>query len=278
MQEKDEENYIELSSEMSRKQDAGASLPFGKSVSSSQNVFGSRDDSEIEITPSVQVFQDIIESFEAPEIFKMKSEFYGPYGGILQPLTRFDSVVLMSAGSGASFTLPVALDLLKTIKARDEADDYLYRPTNTAITIVIAVKRIANLQWYDHLWEEFLPFLNSGRAHLSVHVTQEFPDATDVEGEDSGGENENSDASQIREIVPGGSSNFSGISMNYTRPDFASIIGDAVKLVSSKDYRKSFACLGCGPGEFNGEIRRFCDKNRWVEGAPNVYCYTESFG
>ena len=35
---------------------------------------------------------------------------------------------ILSAGSGASFTLPVALDLLKVNKERDLVDDYLYRP------------------------------------------------------------------------------------------------------------------------------------------------------
>lgn len=300
MQEKDQEAATESSSEQASMRTAhtiGSSETISILVASESASLVTTTEKHIEMelknyTPSVQEFRDIIDSFEVPDIIKVKAGINGPYGGVFQPLTRFDSVVLMSAGSGASFTLPVALDLLKTIKAREEADDYLYRPANTAINIVLVMKKIANLQWYDHLWEEFLPFLNNGKAHLSVHITQEVPDAADVDGGDCQEKSKNGNE-KITQYLMGSSSkhnqSFStsvssttsilgGFSITYARPDFASIIGNAVKLVSSKEYRKSFACLGCGPEKFNGEIKRCCDSNRWVEGAPDVYCYTESFG
>lgn len=259
-------------------------------IDSTSKLVKSKDQEyEILVTP-VQNFKDILDSFPTPEILQLKAGINGPYGGNYQPLTRFDSVVFFSAGSGASFTLPVALDLLKTIKEREEANDYLYRPQRTAITIVLAMKKIANLQWYDHLWSEFVPFLNNGRAHLLVHITQEVADAAETEDEE-----EKSDAEKVRLYLTGSSSEKrelslstselaassvegSGFSITYARPDFAHIITESVRLVSCKEYRKSFACLGCGPDRFNGEIKLSCQKNRWVEGAPDIYCYTESFG
>lgn len=287
---KDEEAGIELSSELLSR--ALSTQPYEVPISpfGNEDILRNKDNESEVYASSVQEFRDIIDSFELPEILRLSSGFAGPYGGTHQPLTRFDSVVLISAGSGASFTLPVALDLLKTIKAREEADDYLFRPTNTAVHVVMAMRKIANLQWYDHLWEEFLPFLKSGRAQLSVDITQEVPDAAWVEGEDSEEKDEEEDISRTTQFLASSSrkhdplistsatSVLTGFSITYSRPEFSSIIGDAVRLVSSKEYRKSFACLGCGPNNFNGEIKRFCDKNRWVKGGPDIYCYTESFG
>lgn len=275
-----------------------------KTLNSCTELMKGKENNGIKVSAaSIKDFKELIDSFTTAEIFKLRAGINGPYGGDFQPLTRFDSVVLFSAGSGASFTLPVALDLLKTIKEREEAEDYLYRPRRTAINIVLAMKKLENLKWYDHLWAEFLPFLSSGKAQLSVHITQEVPDAAKIEGEEEDDvpvqeqhhENEQNDPEKVMLYLTGSSSTNrcqsfattvsstlsvenSGFSITYSRPNFESIIGEMVRLVSSKEYRKSFACLGCGPHTFNGEIKRFCQKNRWVEGAPDVYCYTESFG
>lgn len=239
---------------------------------------------EVEISSkAVQDFKDLCDLFRAPDILQMKAGINGPYGGHYMPLTKFDNVVFFSAGSGASFTLPVALDLLKTIRARELVDDYLYRPQNSRITIVMAIKKRENLQWYDHLWEEFLPFLDQGRAHLMVHVTQEIADAGDADIQiDVDEKNNFSDSNKTDSIAATFSTTSSfektGVTITYGRPDFATIINQAAKFVSCQEFRKSLACLGCGPNAFNGEIKTQCEKNKWIDGAPDVYCYTESFG
>lgn len=114
-----------------------------------------------------------------------------------------------------------------------------------------------------------------------------------MEGEDSEDKNKKDDTEKVAQYLTGSSSKqnlsfststsstnsiFTGFSITYSRPDFATIITNAVRLVSHKEYRKSFACLVYGPHKFNGEIKRFCNSNKWVEGAPDVYCYTETFG
>lgn len=262
------------------------------SVNSISELMKKKTDEVVTYSSTIQDFKDLVSSFTAPEILTMKAGINGPYGGDYQPLTRFDSVVLFSAGSGASFTLPVALDLLKTIKEREEVDDYLYRPKHTSITIVLVMRKLANLQWYDHLWEEFLPFLNAGRAHLAVHITQEVPDASEaadnmnVEQDDdekrmlsyTGGTADRRTHSYASSSSGAYSLDTPGFSVTYSRPDFESIIADSVKSVCCSQYRKSIAVLGCGPEMFNGLIKIECNKNRWVTGAPDIYCYTESFG
>lgn len=286
------ERETRLSSEVQSRTQTHSECLTEETVDSSSELVKTKYHEVEVLTTPVQNFKEILDSFPETEILQLKAGINGPYGGTYQPLLRFDSVVFFSAGSGASFTLPVALDLLKTIKEREEVNDYLYRPERTAVTIVLVMKKIANLQWYDHLWPEFLPFLNNGRAHLKVHITQEVADA--AENEEEIEEQEKSDSDRIRLYLTGNisekrttsfgttstSSSFeaTGFSITYARPDFRQIITEQVRAVSCKEYRKGFACLACGPDRFNGEVKLSCSKNKWVEGAPDIYCYTESFG
>lgn len=234
-------------------------------------------------TKSVEDFHAMLSGFHPPRIFNLKAGINGPFGANYQPLTKFDSVVFFSAGSGASFTLPVALDLLKTIQQRDDTEDYLYRPQKTQITIVMVMKKKSNLQWYDHLWKEFIPFFNSGKAHLALHITQEAPaeieysqekvdEKFDYSQEGTSSVHDNNSSSYNMMVFGNG-----GFSVTHRRPDFESIISSSVSVLCSPSYRKAFACVACGPGSFNGKIKRACEKNRWLPNAPDVYCYDESF-
>lgn len=273
------------------------SSPAASSVSSVSSVSKLTPQTEAPLkitTASVQKFQNVLSQFTGPEILKLNAQINGPFGGTFQPLTKFESVMFFSAGSGASFTLPVALDLLKTLKRRDEADDFLYRPMKSKVVIVMAMKKMANLQWYDHLWEEFLPFFDNGRAQLLLHLTQEEPAEIDQtmdslttsdksEGDKSALEKVYTLTKDMRHDSFGSTSDStssmstSGVSITYARPDFEGLIGAAITELNSTSYRKAFASLGCGPGGFNQEIKRSCDKYRRVKGAPDVYCYNESF-
>lgn len=241
------------------------------------------------MTLSEREIRNTLLLFPRREMFALKAGIVGPSGANYQPLTKFESVLFFSAGTGASFTLPVALDLLKENRDRDLVDDFLYRPELTKITIVMTMKKLKNLEWYNHLWEEFIPFLVSGKAGLIVHITQEVPDAADVESEIEEtevnkmlGEEKNSSTSENEISYLTSSSNSivdnSGFSIVYGRPVFNDYISKAIEEQSSLTYRKAFACIACGPHVFNGDIKTSCEKNKWKSGAPLVYCYTESFG
>ncbi|OVF10623.1 hypothetical protein A9F13_01g00132 [Clavispora lusitaniae] len=238
-----------------------------------------------ELNPSESAIKEILTDFPKPQILTLKAGINGPVGGNYQPLTKFDSVIFLSAGSGASFTLPVALDLLKVNKERDLVDDYLYRPQKTKIKIVMAIKKLKNLQWYDHLWEEFIPFITAGKVHLIVQVTQENPEPVESSSEKSfsatEGEKNPFSSSRVRTYSSISSSSFgneSNFTILYGRPDLKEYISRGIQEECDKNYRKAFACLGCGPTAFNGEIHRICEKDKWIDAAPQVYCYTESFG
>lgn len=236
-------------------------------------------------TPSEKEIRELLTMFPSREILTLKSGIVGPMGGNYQPLTKFESVLFFSAGTGASFTLPVALDLLKENRERDLAEDFLYRPELTKITIVMSMKKFKNLEWYDHLWEEFIPFMISGKLHLILHITQEISDAADVASEIDCQERQykekNSSTSENESIYLTSSSSIAdqtGFSIVHGRPIVHDYITKAIQEQSSMSYRKAFACLGCGPHAFNGDIKNSCEKNKWETGAPLVYCYTESFG
>lgn len=270
----DEESLAEI-------QSVDSALQLTSSITSEGKLMEAAED--VALRPQIQELKNVIDQFTAPRIFNLKAGINGPYGAKYQPLTKFETVLFFSAGSGAAFTLPVALDLLKKIKERDEADDYMYRPENAKIKIVLALKEKANLQWFDHLWPEFLPFFNEGRAHLALHVTLEKPKATVIDmNEKESKKSETLEQTFVRQALYGSSSpslqDWNGFSVTYGRPQFDDIITDAASELRDPSYRKALACVGCGPELFNGEITLSCQKNRKVKHAPDVYCYTESFG
>lgn len=230
-------------------------------------------------------FKEVFTLFPKRLILTMKTGILGPYGANYHPLTKFESVLFLSAGTGASFTLPVALELLKENWAKDQVGDYLYRPELTKITIVLSMRESKNLGWYDHLWEEFIPFMISGKLKIFVHITRQTQDATEfasvepkfrkVPEEESiaFAQEEVSHSTQTSSI---GSQE--GFTMVYGRPKIDEYITKAVQDQICLKYRKAFACIGCGPHIFNGDIKSSCERNKWKAGAPLVYCYTESFG
>ncbi|EEQ39966.1 hypothetical protein CLUG_04094 [Clavispora lusitaniae ATCC 42720] len=149
----------------------------------------------------------------------------------------------------------------------------------------MAIKKLKNLQWYDHLWEEFIPFITAGKVHLIVQVTQENPEPVESSSEKSfsatEGEKNPFSSSRVRTYSSISSSSFgneSNFTILYGRPDLKEYISRGIQEECDKNYRKAFACLGCGPASFNGEIHRICEKDKWIDAAPQVYCYTESFG
>lgn len=231
----------------------------------------------------VYEFLQILHSFQSPQIVKMKAGFKGPFGGRYQPLTKFESVLFFGAGSGCAFTLPVALDLLQKLKALDEADDYLYRPAHTAVTIVACFKKLRNVQWFDHLWPEFVPFLDSGRAHLILHITQEStpPSLAALEKQEKSAKVETEVSEKTMHQTASLSDVFtestSGVSTIYGRPDIMELVVLASEQLCDPNYRKAIACLGCGPEEFNDTLSAACRSSRKLASAPDVYCYTESF-
>ncbi|KAK6201724.1 ferric reductase [Scheffersomyces amazonensis] len=203
------------------------------------------------------------EDEELGTVVKLKCTFHGPYGAHYQSLLSFDTSLFFGAGAGAAFVFPVALDLLKTIKERDDAEDYLYRSTEARVHIIWAVKRHENTIWMKHLYDELQEFISNGKLTVQIHYTQEEKEYT----------SSNSELESPIVMSP-------DIIKNYGRPNLDSIIQEQTAALISDKHTSSYKALAvcaCGPPEFTDQIKVACQANRKVKNAPDIYCYTEVF-
>lgn len=241
----------------------------------------------------------------------LKATFVGPVGAHYQPLITFDGAVFLSAGSGASFTFPVCLDLLNDIQLRNEQQDYINRNPEPLIKFVWVIRKTENINWYKFLWDDLVPFCNSGMLKIDIFITQEnndksynpkrFTEKIAIEtitdnssSSSSNGPQENSKSLQPMKSVQMETEiseecsilshqslsvfDAKNVSFHKFRPDMKQVISGIVDpLRDNKDY-KSLAVLSCGPEPFTHSIKSTCNSLRWVPDAPDIYCYTESFG
>ncbi|EQK97580.1 carbohydrate esterase family 4 protein [Ophiocordyceps sinensis CO18] len=91
-------------------------------------------------------------------------EAEGTYGTI-PDATRYDTVVLVAGGNGASFTFGVALDLLSRLRSDDRRH----------IVFIWAVKYTSCLDWFRH---HLVTLETDGRVSTMLFVTRESPGPT----------------------------------------------------------------------------------------------------
>lgn len=185
----------------------------------------------------------------------LKATFVGPVGALYQPLITFDATVFFSAGSGASFTLPVCADLLHTIESKNMVQDYFNRSPNPIVKIVWTIRKLSNFWWYKFIMEELITYVDKGMVKIDVYVTQESVEK----------------ANEAQEGI------FSKVNFMNGRPDISKVIGNQVNELCDKIDYKSIAVLSCGPNNFTHSIKKECQKYRWKNDGPDIYCYTESF-
>lgn len=109
------------------------------------------------------------------ESVKLVTLLAGPYGGKHQPLITFDSLLFLSTSAGSSFTFPLALDLLETIRQRDLECDYLHRPKRAMVKIVWVIRHLENINWYKDILIRLTKYLESNRLSIDVYVTRSKP-------------------------------------------------------------------------------------------------------
>lgn len=244
---------------------------------------------------------------QEPECVKLKSSLWGPYGGKHQPLLTFDSVLFMGAGSGATFTFPMALDLLETIRQRDTAGDYLFRPNKTHIKIIWMIRDIKNIVWFEDILSQLTQYVELGVVSIDIYVTQSQPGklicheiaekqqgtfmkdeiTKEITSKDKSSTKErvqdldetiSSNSSSINDNSP--NVDFSHTSIHYRRPDVPSLIEETVSYMITKDKSstyKSLAVVGCGPALLTKQMKEECQRNRWRKNSPDIYCHTEKY-
>lgn len=198
----------------------------------------------------------------------------GPYGAAkyFPDLATYDQVLFVAGGVGATFTLPVYLDLLHR-KARGES---LPKPK-----LIWAVRRNVDAQWgikqvlesCDDLPEAFKVYTTQGDVDIQDSDPSARRTQSTSEAEGSGSiELQEQDRLLSDSSTPGESTPGAAKSMYNGRPDFGAIIDEAF----SYDGRERVAILVCGPRGMGASVRR--EVTRWIWKGRNVFWHSEEFG
>ncbi|EMG47428.1 hypothetical protein G210_2254 [Candida maltosa Xu316] len=213
-----------------------------------------------------------------PNIVKLKASFRGPSSPKYQPLITFDSVAFFAHDTGASFVLPVCLDLLQTIEKREVLKDYLGRPAHSYIKVYWSVKKASDVLWYNDLITKLTPFINSGKVSITVFV-EEDDEMKTIEHNPFG-----VDSKKISEVVSVESDSFSvsNPTMKYVYEEPMNVSKILQTHIASMNFPeqesyRSLAVLSCGYGSFGEEVEYETSKYRWGKDVPNIYFYNESY-
>ncbi|RCK65401.1 Ferric reductase transmembrane component 1 [Candida viswanathii] len=221
---------------------------------------------------------------DEPTIVKLKASFRGPSLGKFQPLITFDSVAFFAQDCGASFVLPLCLDLLQTIEKKEALKDYLGRPPHPYVRLYWAVNKSSDVLWYEFMIKKLLPFINSGKLDLHVFVKN-----GDVELEEVKTQLVDSKSKKMSEIISVysdslsiGNSSISNSCIKFAyaqQMDVASLLESHIASMHFPEQRSftTLAVMSCGLGKFGNEVEEETRKYTWVKGAPNIYFYNESY-
>lgn len=198
----------------------------------------------------------------------------GPYGAAnyFPDLATYDRVLFVAGGVGATFTLPLYLDLLHR-KAHGE-----HIPTPK---FVWSVRQVADARWGI---KQLLEACGALPESFIAHTTR-----SDVDGRHSEplarrtlseSEAELSDSIELQErgrllsdsSSPEDSASQAAQTMQNGRPDYRAMIDE----VFSYNGRERVAVLVCGPSGMGANVRR--EVARWVSRGRDVFWHGEEFG
>ncbi|KAF9016856.1 hypothetical protein BDZ89DRAFT_395589 [Hymenopellis radicata] len=177
----------------------------------------------------------------------------GPYGGLAFSLRDFDAVYLIAGGSGASFTVPLLLDLIQGYKAGMVCKRIVY---------IVAVKTTEGMAWMDGDLAVAQQALGDEILDVQIYVTSDGDSNVGEEDANSRSVSEKEGASTHR----------------LGRPNLPLMIFEACKV---NNGRVAFAA--CGPDSLLYDVRNaVADRQLAIADGfgrcKDVYLHTESFG
>ena len=198
----------------------------------------------------------------------------GPYGAAnyFPDLVAYDRILFVAGGVGATFTLPIYLDLLHR-NARGEQIP--------SIKFVWSVRQVADAQWGIKQMHEAC---DTPPESFNIYTTQSEVDGQDSEPlarrtqNRSKEEVSNSIELQERDRLLSDSSSSEDAASQATktvligRPDFRAIVDE----VFSYNGRERVAVLVCGPSAMGTSVRS--EVGRWVWKGRDVFWHGEEFG
>ncbi|OJJ46488.1 hypothetical protein ASPZODRAFT_16248 [Penicilliopsis zonata CBS 506.65] len=166
----------------------------------------------------------------------------GPYGGpSSSDFSRFDTVLIVSGGSGAGFSIGLLEEIQKA-------------KSGTKCRVVYATRTTKMAQWYIEEMERADP---AGTCAFSVHVTRD--------------EEAKAQVTETKRVTVGASDS----QIQYARPDIPSVIS-----ALGNEANGRIAIFTCGPREMLYDVRRGAAAAQWKvwQGAlQEVYLHSEAF-
>ena len=198
----------------------------------------------------------------------------GPYGAAkyFPDLATYDRVLFVAGGVGATFTLPLYLDLLHRDSQGEQIPD---------IRFVWSVRQVADARWGIKQLLEACGTLPESFNAYATHGHVDGPDSEPLARRtQSESEQEVSNSIELQErdrLLSESSSSEDAAStaakmMRKGRPDFRAIIDG----VFSNDGSERVAVLVCGPSGMGASVRR--EVGRWVWKGRDVFWHGEEFG
>lgn len=226
-----------------------------------------------------------------PETVIWKVAFRGPLGGKCQPLLTFDSVAFLAQELGASFILPVCLDLLQTIDRKEVGKDYLGRPAHPTISLYWTVKSSRTISYYNYLLSKLIAFIKMGKLNLTVFIEDESSmtsrQTIELDPFTTIATNKKAPEVEVETEVEKCNSNASTdyvddslINKMYQPMDIDQTLKTHITSVkyTGNNYFKSLAILSCGEDpNFGRGAEYHVQGYRWMKQAPNIYFYNESY-
>ena len=198
----------------------------------------------------------------------------GPYGAAsyFPDLATYDRVLFVAGGVGATFTMPLFLDLLRR-GARGEQIP--------CMKFVWSVRQVADARWGINQLLEACGTLPEG---FHAYATQSDVDGLDSESlareTQSKPEAKVDDSIELQErdrllddsSSPEDAASRTAKTMQKGRPDFRAIVDE----VFSYNGRDRVALLVCGPNGLGASVRS--EVGRWVRKGRDVFWHGEEFG
>ncbi|GAD92840.1 hypothetical protein PVAR5_1436 [Paecilomyces variotii No. 5] len=201
---------------------------------------------------------------------KLRCSIDGGYGQVLD-FKKFDRVVLIAGGSGASFTFAVAMDLIRK-ESGVKCIDFIW-----------VVRSKDALSWYDDELRQLQP---DPRVNLRIYVTRSAMamEQAEIHPLSSPDVSDSDPSSPIAEFTiydvekggaPGTTSEKlpSPISLHQGRPQISDLITDIVSNTGSNDC---IAIGACGPSNLVDRAREAIRKHGYDNG-PSITLYSEEF-
>ena len=204
----------------------------------------------------------------------IKLTLEGPYGAAshFPDLASYDRVLFVAGGVGATFTLPLYLDLLH----RDARGESM-----PGIRFVWSVRQSADAGWgIKQLLEACGTLPESFSAYVTHSDVDEGTLASSVRRTSDRSEAGSDEFIELQErdrllsdlSSPEGSGSRDGKIMQSGRPDFRGIVDE----IFSYDSSEKVAVMVCGPSGMGMSVRR--EVARWVWKGRDVFWHAEEFG